>query len=176
MDKIDKRDKIDIGPKLLEELKAYGKKHYPEECCGLLTGAATDDSFGDMISIPIEFHPIDNVSKEPLKWDYIMDPNQYMAVLKNTVIFNKKILNDLAATFHTHPNGQPIPSQFDITGAAWHTVYLIYGVSIDTLAAWLWNGETFKKIPINNERTEQHIIYNDGKKRDWESWKNVGSL
>jgi len=167
--------RIDITPDLISKLKNYGKKYFPEECCGLLTGIIPQIS-NKKTAIPVDWYPIDNVSKEVSKWDYIMDPNQYMSVLKTTTLFDKNSATELVATFHTHPNGQPIPSQFDITGAAWHTVYLIYGVSIDTLAAWFWNGKTFKKIPINNEQTEQYIIYNDGKERDWESWKNVGSL
>jgi proteasome lid subunit RPN8/RPN11 len=168
-------DKIDITPELMKELKLYGKEHYPEECCGLLTGIVPE-ILDEKRSIPTEWHPIDNVSKEPFKWDYIMDPNQYMNVLKRTTLFNKKAAIELTATFHTHPNGLPVPSQFDITGAAWHTVYLIYGVAADSIAAWFWNGTSFKRIPINEEQIEPNTIYNDGIERDWTSWKNVGLL
>lgn len=164
-------DKIDILPEMIEELKLYGKRHWPGECCGLLTGVTHE-----MKSIPVEWHPIDNVSNEPYKWDYVMDPNQYMNVLKKTTLFNKNAGIELTAIFHTHPNGQPVPSQFDITGAAWHTVYLIYGVSINSMAAWFWNGVSFKRIPINEEEIIQHTVHDDGEERNWKSWRDVGSL
>lgn len=168
-------DKIDILPEIMEELKLYGKKLWPGECCGLLTGI-THKINNETRSIPFEWHPIDNVSKEPYKWDYIMDPNQYMSVLKKTTLFNKKSAIELTAIFHTHPSNLPIPSQYDIIGAAWHTVYLIYGVTINSMAAWFWDGTFFKRIPINEEEITQDAVYTDGKERDWKSWKNVGSL
>ncbi len=168
-------NKIDIVPDIMEQLKSYGKKHYPEECCGLLTGV-THKINNETRSIPSEWHPIDNVSKETFKWDYIVDPNQYMNVLRKTTLFNKKAAIELTAIFHTHPNGGPVPSQYDIIGAAWHTVYLIYGVAIDSMAAWFWNGIFFKRIPINEEQITQKAVYNDGEEKDWTSWRNIGSL
>jgi len=168
-------DKIDLVPDLKEQLKNYGKKFYPEECCALLTGV-THHINNDIRSIPFEWHPIDNVSKEPYKWDYVMDPNQYMNVLRKTTLFNKKAAIELTAIFHTHPNGRPVPSQYDITGAAWYTVYLIYGVTTDSIAAWFWDGTFFKRIPINEEKITQDTVYADGEEKNWESWKNVGSL
>lgn len=161
-------NKIKITSDLIEQLKNYGKKHYPEECCGLLTG-----TINGKISIANEWHPIDNVSKEVYKWDYVVEPNQYMKVLKKTTLFDKKSTIELTATFHTHPKNYPVPSQFDIKGAAWHVVYLIYGITADSMEAWFWNGEFFKRIPINEEQIIQQIVYNDGKERDWEPWKNV---
>ena len=164
-------DRIDITPGLMGQLKNYGKKYYPEECCGLLTG-----TINGKISIADKWHPIDNVSKEVYKWDYVVDPNQYMAVLKNTTLFNKKAAIELTAIFHTHPNNQPIPSQYDVIGAAWHVVYLIYGVAIDSMAAWFWNGVFFQRIPINEEQIIQETVYNNGEEKNWKSWKDVGSL
>jgi proteasome lid subunit RPN8/RPN11 len=168
-------DKIDIVPDLKEQLKIYGKNLYPGECCGLLTGV-TAHIKNEVRSIPFKWHPIDNVSKAPYKWDYVMDPNQYMDVLRKTTLFNKKTAIELTAIFHTHPNGQPIPSQYDVTGAAWHTVYLIYGVTADSMAAWYWNGISFKRIPINEEKITQHTVHSDGEERNWKSWRDVGSL
>lgn len=168
-------DRIDITPDLMKQLKNYGKKYYPEECCGLLTSIAPK-ILNKKKSIPVEWHPIDNVSKEVSKWDYIMDPNQYMAVLRKTNLFDKKSTIELTAIFHTHPNNLPIPSQYDITGAAWHTVYLIYGVATDFIAAWFWDGTYFKKIPINEKNIAKDTVYADGEERNWESWKDVGSL
>lgn len=164
-------NKIEIASDLIEQLKDYGKKHYPEECCGLLTGTVNEK-----ISIPVEWHPIENVSKEVYKWDYVMDPNQYMAILKTTTFFDEESAIELTAIFHTHPNGLPIPSQYDVIGAAWHVVYLIYGVATDSMAAWFWDGTFFKRIPIDEEKITQDTVYADGKERNWESWKNVGSL
>ena len=57
-------DKIDIDQNLKDQLKNYGKKLYPGECCGLLTGV-THKIDNETKSIPIEWHPIDNVSNEP---------------------------------------------------------------------------------------------------------------
>jgi proteasome lid subunit RPN8/RPN11 len=93
-------NKIDITPEIMGQLKLYGKNHYPEECCGLLTGI-TDHIKNEIRSIPFGWHPINNVSKETYKWDYIMDPNQYMSLLRKTTLFNKKSAIELAATFHT---------------------------------------------------------------------------
>jgi proteasome lid subunit RPN8/RPN11 len=167
--------KIDIRPEILDELKEYGKKFYPEECCGLLTGI-TNHLLEEYRALPLFFHPIDNVSKEKFKWDYVMEPNKYLKILKTTTLFNKDSALDLSATFHTHPNGMPIPSQYDITGAAWHTVYLIYGVATDDLAAWYWDGTFFKRIPINEESISQDSVHSDGEERIWKSWRDVGLL
>ncbi|KYK22731.1 hypothetical protein AYK24_00455 [Thermoplasmatales archaeon SG8-52-4] len=167
--------KIDIRPELLDELQQYSKEHYPEECCGLLTGIINHID-NEYRALPVFFHPINNVSKTQFKWDYIMDPNQYLSVLKRTTLFNKESALHLTATFHTHPNGRPVPSQYDVTGAAWHTVYLIYGVAADDLAAWYWDGTYFKRISINEENITPDAVYPDGQERIWESWKDVGSL
>jgi len=158
---------------MINTIKSYGKSHFPEESCGMLTGVISSIET-KIYSKPQTWYPIDNVSQEKNKWDYVMDQNQYMEVLRTTSLINKYTNVELSAVFHTHPHGNPVPSQFDVTGAAWRTVYLIYGINVDTLAAWHWNGSFFQRIPINDEVVKDKIIYNDGKiERKWNSWKQV---
>lgn len=166
---------IILSDDILTTIKNYGLKHFPHECCGMLTGDIRNKE-GIKFSYPKTWYPIDNKSNEDNKWDYVMDPNQYMNILQKTNIMYKKSNIHLSALFHTHPHNNPIPSQYDVIGAAWKTVYLIYGVLSDDLAAWYWTGKEFHKIQINNEGMQTFVIKKDNIERNWETWNNVGSV
>lgn len=163
---------IILSDYLISTMKNYGKEYAPQECCGILTGSIKEKE-GIKFSYPNTWHPIDNVSPSDSKWDYVMEPNQYMNILKTTNIINKRSKIELAAVFHTHPNNAPIPSQYDIKGASWNTVYLIYGVKEDNLKAYYWDGMSFSNIPINHNNTNGIIVKLNNIESDWQPWKQL---
>ena len=152
-------NKILINKVKLYTIKKYSVQHLPHECCGLITGSIYYDYSDNLIKSNCDvFHPIKNISKKELQWDYLMDPNEYRKVLKTTSIFCSYSSIELTAIFHTHPNNEAIPSKLDIKGAAWYTVYLIYAVRLNKWAAWFWNSYYFTRIPINDEIVTKQII------------------
>jgi len=157
---------------IIQDMKNYGIKHLPEECCGLVVKHNHTKL--------IKFYPIKNVSPSPDKWDYVMDPNEYFNIIKTTTLFNKHSKIDLLAIFHTHPgeHSHAIPSTFDVKGAQWKTTYIIYAPKQNEFYGWDWVGNTFKHVDINGV----HIIgmlYKElnykiqEKNIGWEPWKNI---
>jgi proteasome lid subunit RPN8/RPN11 len=159
-----------------EELKlltSYALDGYPKEICGLFLGDIENNK-----SIVKEYFPITNVSPSETKWDYVPDPNEYMKILSQTSLFRPKSYKELACIFHTHPRGIGVPSIFDVKGASWHTVYLIYGMSDKTFRAWFWNGRGFYLIPINDQLPDTlitRVLKDEASNNvlEWNPWENM---
>ena len=125
-----------ISKDLIRELIDYGLTSPEREVCGLVTGTKWSAE---------KFHAITNISSNFYGYDdYVMDPQQSMAVLsKSNIIPVGNTEYDLVAVFHTHPHGTPYPSSIDIAWAAYNVVYIIYSVTMDQLTFNYWNGTQF---------------------------------
>ncbi len=157
---------MELSKKIKTQLKKYGRDNLPKEACGILT---KNKKTGKII-----FHEIDNVSPAESKWDYVMDPNQYLKVMLTTSLFNKKANNELFALFHTHPHlhSRAVPSAYDKEGAQWKTTYIIYAPHREEMLAWDWDGSSFKNQILDNKKFEGALLQttNIG---DWSPWKNI---
>jgi len=89
----------------------------------------------------VKFVPIKNVAGEGVA-DYVMNPNELMArVLSQSQIhMNPKAPLSFIGVFHNHPYWRPIPSVWDIDGAGYAGIYVIYSNLYDDVMAWYNEG------------------------------------
>lgn len=110
----------------------------PEEACGLIFGHG---SRADAIV------PVTNVADEP-QHHYLMSPAE---IAQHLPAYSRKNMT-LIGLYHSHPNGEPVPSQTDIRDATFpHTAYLIVGLSNrrTQLAAWTINQMRVQRLQLH---------------------------
>ncbi|NEO97531.1 MAG: M67 family metallopeptidase [Symploca sp. SIO2E9] len=120
----------------IEKLKAHGESTYPEECCGLLLGKINGES-----KTLIEVLPTEN------SWDK-QTADQFMTInglqsrssskSSSFLIAPRLILKaqkyardrqiDIIGVYHSHPDHQAIPSEFDRAIAWQRYSYIIISV------------------------------------------------
>jgi proteasome lid subunit RPN8/RPN11 len=98
----------------------------PSEACGILVGV------GDQVR---EVLPVRNTAADPRHF-YRLDERQFVSAVFEA---EKRGLS-LLGFYHSHPDGEPIPSSTDVAQAAYPDMpYLIIGLKNQTprLAAWI---------------------------------------
>lgn len=128
-----------IPAHLLQECYAHGRRAYPEEGCGVLSGPA--DDAGTVTA----FHPMENVinrlhATDPARFPrtgrdgYVFDPAEHMRLEKRLRAEGQEI----RAIVHSHVDVGAYFSQEDITQAMWGdgprypgVVYLVCGIKAD---------------------------------------------
>ena len=111
---------------ILADLALEGKPH---EVCGLIVGHGLEAE---------SVIPIENVANQP-ETHFELSPQQLAQQLPQL----EKSGLEVIAIYHSHPNGEPIPSQTDICEATWeNTPYLIVGCKSQQpeFAAWQIHG------------------------------------
>lgn len=106
-------------------LADYAREAAPQEACGILVGVG--EQVEDVIPIP-------NAAADPIH-HYRLDDAAFARALMQ---LDKRGL-ELLAVYHSHPDGEPIPSPTDIRQATFpDTPYVIIGLSAGEarLAAW----------------------------------------
>lgn len=126
-------------------IQAEAEKAYPAECCGLLVGR--DD--GAAIVDVTEVVPTENHADDPHR--FLIDPQvqfDWMRTLRGT---DRRIVGH----YHSHPNGQPQPSEYDgemahEVGQVWLIVAVEDGAVGDT-RAFVSQAESLKftEIPLH---------------------------
>ena len=105
-----------LPPELSRKLTAFGRTLRPEECVGIGIGPAGTIA---------EFHALPNVHPEPVTRYEVSAADQLRLYLRAD-----ERGWDTTFVFHTHPATEPLPSQTDITLAAWpDAVYAIMGLA-----------------------------------------------
>ncbi|MDO4896314.1 MAG: C40 family peptidase [Moraxella sp.] len=94
---------------LKNQITTHAWEVYPNECCGLIVNAN-----GKLI-----YHPCTNTATDPAN-TFEIDPAEWVALAE---------LGEVEAIVHSHPNGEPLPSEFDkvqmgLHGADWVIVGL----------------------------------------------------
>ncbi len=87
---------------ILDEARAA----HPAECCGLLEGAREGGRFR-----VIALHPARNLSTDPHRFE--IDPRERIAAQKRAREQGTRVIG----CYHSHPNGQALPSIADRAGA-----------------------------------------------------------
>lgn len=121
----------------LDNLINYAKSSPEKEICGLLLGDIVDGVTG--IYKLKNFIPIRNISDDSYI-EYIMEPNELLSVLKQTKHFDNNNELSIIGVFHNHPYWSPKPSIYDIEGAGYAGIYLIYSNKDDSIEAWFNEG------------------------------------
>ncbi|MBE9202215.1 M67 family metallopeptidase [Synechocystis salina LEGE 06099] len=122
------------------QIYRHGECCYPEECCGLLlgrvitqaNGAPPSSSLRDRHWQVLEVQPTENCWGDVEEFQ--QDSNQgsklhYFAIDPKVLLSAQKDCRrrglSIIGIFHSHPHGQPIPSEFDRAIAWPEYVYLI---------------------------------------------------
>ena len=86
-----------------EAILAHADTAWPDECCGLLLGQ------GRMVD---EVRPARNIARDPGR-RFLIDPADHFAALREARVRGRTVLG----AYHSHPHGEPSPSETDIAEA-----------------------------------------------------------
>jgi proteasome lid subunit RPN8/RPN11 len=111
---------IKVRTDQVEAIRHHGESTFPFECCGLLLGRFVD---GDKILE--ETYPVANAREEGAKHNRFLIPPE--VVLKAEKYARGKKL-DVLGFYHSHPNAEARPSQFDLDHAWPFYSYVIVSV------------------------------------------------
>jgi proteasome lid subunit RPN8/RPN11 len=112
---------ISISEELIEQIKADGERTYPHECGGMLIGhfAANNDK-----SV-VELLPMENAMEESQQHNRVL-------ILPKDVLRAERFARgkklDVVGYYHSHPDDEARPSQFDLDHALPVWSYIIVSV------------------------------------------------
>ena len=93
-----------------DEISTHGEQDYPHECCGLMLGQF-DEQRGKVVT---ETYPISNAREEAAKRNrFLIRPEELMRGEKYAA---EKGL-EVVGFYHSHPDDQAVPSQYDLEHA-----------------------------------------------------------
>ena len=100
---------IEITDQQLAEIRNHGERDYPFEACGLLIGR-----FEDNRKIVVEAYAISNAREEQAKRNrFLIRPEELM--LGERRAREKRL--EIVGFYHSHPDCQAVPSQYDLEHA-----------------------------------------------------------
>src|SRR6266576_5901397 len=122
---------IAVNDEQLAQMRAHGERDYPYECCGLMLGR-----FEGGLKKVVEVYAISNAREEEAKRNrFLIRPDELMRGEKHA----REQALDVVGFYHSHPDDQPVPSQYDLEHA-WPTYsYIVVAVtkgSSDGLCSW----------------------------------------
>jgi len=118
---------------LLAALRERASGSPGQEICGLLVR----DDRGSW-----HHWPVTNVHPEPSR-AYLMDPAEQIAAFRAL----RERGWTLAAIYHSHPEGEAVPSATDADQAAWETLHLLIAPRAATpVRGWWWDGADFTEV------------------------------
>jgi desampylase len=95
---------------LPEELRARIEEHarqaFPRECCGLIEGVYENGA-----ARAIALYPARNIATQEDRFE--IDPEDHFAALRQARENGRCVIG----CYHSHPNGQAVPSSCDLAGA-----------------------------------------------------------
>ena len=103
----------------MSKIRSHAERAYPNECCGLLVGERRDDDV-----FVREVHECANIALVPAN-QFEIDPQIRFDVERRV----RDEALDLVGVYHSHPDGEAMPSETDIE-RAWESslVWLITAV------------------------------------------------
>lgn len=109
-----------MPPEIRAELRAHAAEEAPNECCGVLV-------FRD--GVADRYIRGTNRLASPYRYELEIDPSVWFLEDEGLEL----------AVFHSHPVTEPVPSRTDreLAGLWSGRPFLIYGLSLDDLRAWL---------------------------------------
>jgi len=98
--------KIEINKKDIQKMKSHGEKDYPNECCGFLIGKVKEGKKTVGLSKAVQ-----NYREPENQYNrFIIPPQEYM---KAEHFASSKNL-DVVGFYHSHPDAESQPSQYDL--------------------------------------------------------------
>ncbi len=113
----------------LDAIKAHAESDYPHECGGLLLGDLDLDGNKSVV----ETLPMENTAEVETRHDRVLiDPRALMLADRNA---REKGL-DIVGYYHSHPDDEAVPSQFDLDHAMPVWSYIIVSVRDQKAVDW----------------------------------------
>lgn len=119
-------------------MRTHAESIYPEECCGLLLGKLTGDAKTLIEVLPTENSWGDDADTEDVfsasesSSQRKSSKRNRFSILPKVMLFAQKDARDrhldIIGIFHSHPDGQPVPSEFDRAIAWQQYSYIILSV------------------------------------------------
>jgi proteasome lid subunit RPN8/RPN11 len=127
-----------LNKKHREEIINHSKEVYPLEACGMLVGFRELEK-----RIVFEVRTSRNVLNSSSSYE--VDPEVELQVFIDA---EKKSL-EVVGMYHSHPHWTATPSSVDADLAFFEDVsYVIYSVSENSMASYVWNGRSFEPEEI----------------------------
>ena len=133
----------------LESIEAHAEADYPHECGGLLLGHLDLENNKTVV----EVLPMENTAEVETRHDRVLiDPRSLMLADRKA---REKGL-DVIGYYHSHPDDEAVPSQFDLDHALPVWSYLIVSVRDKKAVDWnSWEMEN-DRSKFNKETVEIH--------------------
>lgn len=109
-----------IAAEHLEVVKQHGERTYPEEGCGVLVGRVSGS-----VKIVEEVHPTENARLDSRHNRYLISPDDILGLERQARAHRREVIG----FFHSHPDHEAIPSNYDRDHAwPWYS-YVIVSVA-----------------------------------------------
>jgi proteasome lid subunit RPN8/RPN11 len=113
---------IMISEKLIDEIKLESERIYPNECCGIIFGKLSSDS---NIKCGESLQSILNSFNDDEKYHrFLIQPEDMMRAER----FARKNEIDIVGFYHSHPDCEAVPSEYDRSHALPVYSYIIVSV------------------------------------------------
>jgi len=115
---------IKLSARNLAEMRRHAEREYPHECCGLLIGRIEDDGRGRTV---FELYPVANTFAVAERHHRMQIPPLEYARAER--LYSARGLG-VVGNYHSHPDAQAVPSQYDLEHLApWPTMsYIVVSV------------------------------------------------
>lgn len=127
---------ISIYRKHLEEIKEHAIAEFPNECCGILGGSLKDKTVEEIIIVHNKF-------EESKHNRFIISPLDFKRADEQLRKTNQEIIG----VFHSHPNHEGVPSQYDLDRALPIYSYVIISIKnkkFDHIRSWVLKNDRSK--------------------------------
>src|SRR5260370_226105 len=96
---------IELTPEQIAAIKQHAERAYPDECCGFLLGRSSGGT-----KRVLSVSPSENVCEAAQRAHrFSISPKEFLATDKNARAEGMEILG----FYHSHPDGETRPSQYD---------------------------------------------------------------
>ena len=120
---------LELKQEHLDAIKAHAEADYPHECGGLLLGHLAPDNAKTVI----ETLPMENTADVERRHDRVLiEPRSLMLADRKA---REKGL-DVIGYYHSHPDDEAVPSQFDLDHALPVWSYIIVSVRAKEAVDW----------------------------------------
>ena len=132
----------------LENIKQHGEKDYPYECCGFLIGQYNDNIKSVSATLPVE----NSREKENRHNRFLIPPQEYIRAERQARAQNL----DIIGFYHSHPDAEARPSQYDLDHSWPVYSYLIVSVKNGTAGETTsWQLKDDRSAFLNEELIEK---------------------
>jgi len=137
-----------LNKDIIDKIYAHALKEYPDECCGIITGTAGNQSVHLCTNIQNRLHQED---PERFPRDahtaYTIDRSEFDEIIASSSLHG----NDIVALYHSHCDHESFFSEEDVAAQtvfgepefphAFHVVVSVMNGSIHDIKCFQWDGE-----------------------------------